>query len=113
MREWKGVPLEFNEKWRKIFNENQEILNLSIPCPICGEKRLYRFYHIDKAEHKEITGIKIIGSGSLWEWCRNCEHYEHLSAYIPDWWKCKIKVNASKLRPDPEYIDNIIASWGG
>lgn len=105
---WKGVPLEKNSVWRKVFNNNKEILKLSVKCPICGENELYRFFHLDQMESKIISGHKIIGSGSLWEWCGNCKHYEHMSSYVPEWWACDIKVDGNKLRHDPDYLNSLL-----
>lgn len=108
MATWKGVPAEKNSEWRDIFNNCQDVLKISVCCPICNQKELYRFYHIEKKERKTISNISFIGSGSLWEWCRNCKHYEHMSVYVPEWWTCDIKIDESKLRHDPDYLNSLL-----
>jgi transposase-like protein len=40
--DWQGVPLEFEQEWRKTFAASQESLNLSLSCPICGQSTLHR-----------------------------------------------------------------------
>jgi hypothetical protein len=92
-REWTGVPTSYLQKCDEIFNASKELLNLSSPCPICGEHQLHRWFQVGKPAEKIINGNRFIAQGSLWEWCSSCKSYVHSSAYVPDWWKTDLQVD--------------------
>ncbi len=105
---WKGIPLEYASAWRRIFNFNREGLDLSDPCPICGNRTLHLFYQILRPVDKTIGGNLFVAEGGLWEWCGTCRHYEHLSALVPEWWSCDLAIDISKLTAEPEAIEQAI-----
>ena len=68
---WKGVPLELASQWRLVFSERPARIRVQSPCPVCGQRLLFRWHD---------------GGRSLWEWCQSCFCYEHSSAFPPaDW----------------------------
>lgn len=99
---WKGVPLEFDREWRETFAASQESLNLSIPCPICRQSTLYRYYQRPKSG-------RIHSIGSLWEWCSGCRTYEHSSVVVPEWWvPPQLDFDPLKLTAEPEVLEQAI-----
>ena len=104
---WKGVPQEVSSTWRDIFDRNPTSANLKESCPICGKRSLHQYYLIDSEEHRVVRGVRFRGSGSLWEWCGWCRHYEHMSALVPEGWDFNLELDPAKLRHDPSYINEI------
>lgn len=114
---WKGLPREMIAPWQRIFDTELSALKLSSPCPICGQAELYRYYDLNEEDYKEIEGIMFRGWGSLWEWCRSCRHYEHMSSRVPEKWRHTLPVDRSMLRHHPDAIDRalseVLANDGG
>jgi hypothetical protein len=100
--DWQGVPLEFEQEWRKTFAASQESLNLSISCPICGQSTLHQYYQ--RAKLGRIRSI-----GSRWEWCSGCRTYEHSSVVVPEWWiPPNLDFDTLKLTAEPEILEQAI-----
>lgn len=100
---WVGVPKEKNDKWNVIFGNELSKPILSEPCPVCGQKKLRRYYEIISFQNFVSRGQKYIGKGGGWEWCKNCYSYSHFSAAIPDGWLdvlAGIQKPMSKITPD-------------
>ncbi|MBQ7775648.1 MAG: hypothetical protein IJ379_06980 [Lachnospiraceae bacterium] len=43
--------------------------------------------------------------GGEWQWCSACRHYEHMQAWVPDWWTCKLEFDESILTAVPNVLD--------
>jgi hypothetical protein len=103
--EWVGVPAAYWAKWTEIYQQSQECLNLSQPCPVCGAVALHRWYQIGKPVERVIEGMKFVAEGGLWEWCSSCHSFEHYSGLVPDWWSCDLEVNVQELTALPTAIE--------
>jgi hypothetical protein len=99
--EWVGVPEEYWAKWTQIYQQSQECLNLSQPCPVCGAVALHRWYQVGKLIERVIEGIEFMAEGGLWEWCSNCHSFEHSHGLVPAWWSCDLEVDEQKLTALP------------
>jgi hypothetical protein len=105
---WKDVPEEHWRNWQSIFQSSREILKLSAACPVCGKTALYRYYALYTPRESVIDGIRFVGRGGLWEWCRACYSYCHYSAGVPEWWECDLGVAYEELTHDPTPIEEEI-----
>lgn len=105
---WKDIPEKYIVRWRDLFANSREGINLSEACPICGEKTLHLYYYLYKLKDKTINNQKFIGDGSSWSWCSSCGSYEHYSCAIPAWWNCNIKIDGNKLTHTPQAIENAL-----
>lgn len=104
-KDWTGVPAEYQEEWHQIYNESQESLNLSAPCPVCQMLSLHHWYQIGTPIDRVVAGRKLIATGALWEWCSNCHSFAHYSCFVPDWWSCDLEVDVDKLTALPIAIE--------
>jgi hypothetical protein len=110
--EWKGVPLEHWSAWRELFNLRHQgnAMHLACACPICDAETLFRYYALGRVQPGEIDGNKYRGPGSYWEWCSSCRSFEHMSAFVPEWWKVEpLNIDHSKLTALPDLLDEAIA----
>lgn len=106
---WQDIPEEHWKKWREIFGASQESLNLSDPCPICGNKQLHRYYQIGRKKNMILGGNHFIAQGALWEWCSGCRSFLHASAAVPEWWSPpELDIDKSKLTALPEALEQAI-----
>lgn len=103
---WRGVPLEFDAQWQRVFQANEEILNLTAPCPVCGSHSLHRWYDLHRKRERVVEGKRFVGDGGLWEWCSACCCYEHYSAAIPEWWSCDLELDRAHLTHEPSAIED-------
>jgi hypothetical protein len=103
--EWGGVPEAYWTNWAKIYQQSQECLNISEPCPVCGSIALHRWYQTGKTIERVIEGVEFIAEGSLWEWCSNCHSFEHSRSLVPAWWSCELEVDEQKLTALPTAIE--------
>ncbi len=106
--QWQEVPLEHLSAWDKIFAANKEGMNLSEPCPICGNRKLHRYYNIGKPADSIIQGNRFVADGELWEWCSFCRSYLHLSALVPEWWSDPHLKDKIQLTHQPEALNQAI-----
>jgi len=109
-KKWTGVPQEKLTEWTEIFINNKEGINLSDKCPICGSINLHKYYQLGRRVEKVINGNKFIGHGGLWQWCSSCYHYEHLSAFVPEWWHDTLEINEEFLTAEPEILEKALQS---
>lgn len=108
IKKWRGVPIENEFQWRKIFNNLKEESSpyISEKCPICSNPSLRRYFSVSNVEKIEIRGEKYKGRGNYWAWCSSCFCYEHMSCYVPEWWNFIIaNLDNSKLTAIPDLID--------
>jgi ribosomal protein L37AE/L43A len=94
---WHEVPREKYRVWANIFDNAQESLNLSVPCPLCAEKSLHCWYE----------------GSALWQWCNSCGAFLHASAYLPEWWNppSDIEIETENLRVIPWAIEEARCAW--
>lgn len=109
---WFGVPCNHEAEWMRIFQESQESLNLSAPCPICGRVALHRWYQVGKPIDLVIAGKKFVAEGGLWEWCSSCHCCEHSSCLVPEWWSCSLEVDTANLTASPTVIEEAMERQG-
>jgi hypothetical protein len=105
---WYGVPDEYRTAWQQVYQESQESLNLSVPCPICNVIALHRWYQIGRLVDQVIDDRKFIATGAVWEWCSSCRGFEHYSGLVPDWWSCDLEVDDKQLTALPTAIESAI-----
>lgn len=109
--EWKGVPIEQLSAWRALFDSRQQgnAMHLPCACPVCGAMTLYRYYALERPQAREIEGKMYRGMGSFWEWCSSCRSFEHMSGFVPAWWKVEpLDIDHSKLTALPDLLDQAI-----
>jgi ribosomal protein L37AE/L43A len=94
---WYEVPHEKYRVWADVFNSAQESLNVSAPCPLCGERSLHCWYE----------------GSALWQWCSSCGAFLHASAYLPKWWNppLDIEIKTENLRVIPWAIEEARCDW--
>lgn len=111
-KDWCGVPLDYLQEWDRIFIASKDSLNLSAPCPICKAVALHRWYQVGQPKLQTVGGNTFVATGGLWEWCSNCCSFEHLSALVPEWWACDLKVDEAKLTAKPTAIEEAMKAQG-
>jgi hypothetical protein len=97
---WHDVPAGKESAWMETFAASRESLCLSVPCPICGECALRRFFHVGRRPEPLERS-----RGGLWEWCAVCHAFAHYSAGVPDWWQCDLEVDGDRLTVYPTEIE--------
>jgi hypothetical protein len=109
--EWKNAPEEYRHSWIQTFSKSLEGLNLSSPCPICGQVTLHHYYQqVGPKKNFILHGRNYIGRGDLWEWCSSCYTFERYYAAIPDWWNFELSVDSSSLKSYPDVLEQAIRS---
>jgi hypothetical protein len=96
--EWNDLPDEALRRWREMFSQSRDGLDVLGECPVCSHETLHRWFHIHRAEPTEAHGASWAGVGSQWQWCTDCRAYQHSSGLVPEWW------NDAELRVDPESL---------
>ena len=102
---WEGVPAEYTERWRRIFDNNKEGPDISICCPICHNKGLHRYYQTGKRMKSPADSEQYSVRGSEWQWCSYCRTFEHAEVKVPDWWIPSLEIDGNKLTAIPEILD--------
>lgn len=102
---WTDVPLEAAARWRQIFDASSEGLDVTAPCPICGEATLHRWFWLFRPAPSAEAGRHWQGKGSQWQWCASCGSFEHSSGLVPDWWHSELAVDPTALTADPGPIE--------
>lgn len=70
-----------------------------------GKRNTVNLLPVGREQRQEVRGLWFRGSGSLWEWCAACRHYEHMSVLVPDEWRHHLPgLDPSKLRHHPEEV---------
>ncbi|UJB68484.1 hypothetical protein HRE53_18405 [Acaryochloris sp. 'Moss Beach'] len=110
--DWCGVPLDYLQEWDRIFIASKDSLNLSAPCPICKAVALHRWYQVGQPKLQTVGGNTFVATGGLWEWCSSCRSFEHLSALVPEWWACDLKVDEAALTAKPTAIEEAMKAQG-
>jgi hypothetical protein len=106
---WKNVPEEYEDVWVKIFSTTNEGVNLSSPCPICGQTTLHHYYQqIGPKKDFILHDRKYIGKGDLWEWCSSCHTFERYYAAVPDWWDFSLPIDNSQVMSYPDALEEAI-----
>lgn len=113
---WQEVPTEYWEAWEKTLKDSHApFLYLSVPCPVCLSKTLYRWYMVGKPINPYVSGdgVKYIARGALWAWCSTCGTAAHYSANVPDFWKppSEFKVDVTQLKSLPWPIEDARRQW--
>src|SRR5256885_377397 len=67
--EWNDVPDEALRRWREMFSQSRDGLDVLGECPVCSHETLHRWFHIHRAEPTEAHGASWAGVGSQWQWC--------------------------------------------
>jgi hypothetical protein len=103
---WHGTSTEeMFRVWDKVFFSSAEGLNLSAPCPVCGQTDLHMYYDVGRPEEMVFEGVRYVAKGALWTWCSSCYTYEHYNSRVPDWWSCDLALDKSKLTALPSEIE--------
>ncbi|MBD2513170.1 hypothetical protein H6G91_39460 [Nostoc muscorum FACHB-395] len=108
---WRDVPPEVYKKWAMIFYNSQEGINLSASCPVCGRNILHCYYFPTRKQERVIDSRKYVAHGELWQWCSSCYCYVHASASVPEWWSCRLDIDPTQLRHDPDLLENALVNW--
>lgn len=105
---WKEVPQKYFSIWINVFDKSREGINLSTPCPLCGERTLHRYYTVKQQGERILQGNRFTGLGELWEWCSTCRSFARYSVAIPDWWYCDLSIDPRELAHTPEVIEEAL-----
>jgi len=105
---WHSPPAELREAWVRAFS-GEGGTDVPSPCPVCGAQALHRYYDLDRRYGEDEGRSGFVGRGSLWEWCRTCQAYEHYSAMVPAWWSVDRLLPSSELFHSPGPIDDVLA----
>lgn len=109
MRQWRGVPRELMNEWRAAFSV-QSGVDLPSFCPVCHSKTLRRFF--GSAAPRDNLPNGFVGLGSCWEWCSSCATYEHVSCFVPTWWK-PVKIQSEQtLTSEPGELEKQLLATG-
>lgn len=106
MLPWNDVPLSAVAAWRRLFDVSEEGIDLSAPCPLCGEKALHRWFWLSRPGLTVESNRTWQGKGSQWQWCSACHSYEHSSGLVPEWWRPSLVVADADLKHDPGPIED-------
>lgn len=116
-RKWRAVPEDKAQAWSNAFAACPSCVALSLPCPVCGEAGLRRYYGKPTDEPRLLHGIKYKGRGAVWEWCIRCRTYEHASCLVPEQWvRPPLTVPEYELTPRPTGLAEalepvLLAGW--
>jgi hypothetical protein len=103
---WLPVPIVMRPKWRAIFNQSKEILDVTGACPVCGDSTLHRWYASDQPAHRIFRGEEFAASGRLWEWCSTCDSFEYYpDGFVPAWWAPPFVLDIPPGARTPEPIE--------
>ena len=91
-----------------MFGASTDGVDVEGPCPICGARRLHRFYQSGRALRRESGGERFVAHGACWEWCSSCRTFEHYSALVPEWWRSDLTVNESELTALPDALESAV-----
>lgn len=94
-RQWRGVPSEISKDWQDVFGHPSDGHILDQTCPNCGTAPLRRYFD-------SVPGCR----GSVWEWCGNCQIYEHASVIVPGWWQSDLTPDADAITAEPEALED-------
>ena len=109
-REWRSVPLEHLRAWRDAFQSSRKSnFRLPVPCPLCGQFQLHRYYQGYEPQERIIEGERYVARGGLWEWCKACRIFAHYQALVPEWWHSDLEIEMSALTPYPDAIEEAIS----
>ena len=103
MSKWRGVPDEGRTEWRQVFACSTEGPRLSAPCPLCGQRRLRRYFSSARPCPSLAAGFA--GRGGSWEWCASCGAHEHAECLVPSWWQPMPEVREAELTAEPEELE--------
>jgi hypothetical protein len=105
---WRDVPLEKTAAWDEVFQESQEGVSLSAPCPVCGRAMLHRYFMVGRPMLATMEGRRFRATGACWEWCSGCHSYMHSTALVPDWWASTLEVDESALTAEPGALESAV-----
>ncbi len=104
---WQDVPMEHYRAWMQVFNPHPHQHLLTEACPICGSQTLVQYYHLAGLNKRADCPPDILGSGSLWQWCFTCRHYQHYSALISRQWVQPFAIPNEAITVDPDGIERV------
>jgi len=105
---WRSVPDAACDAWRQAFavpGGAAAGVDVAVPCPVCGEARLHRYYQVGAPLAAGISAAGFVARGALWEWCSACRCYEHASALVPAWWRGDLAVDEARLTAQPDVLE--------
>jgi len=105
---WKSVPEGALDRWRQAFAAPSPGVDLDLPCPVCGERQLHRYYQVGPRIPPTVPASQFVARGALWEWCSNCRSYEHASALVPAWWHAELPVESGALTAQPDALEEAL-----
>ena len=104
--QWSEVSSDQHELWRRTFNAEPDVEDLSAGCPLCAEPALHRWYHLDGQDEVHLSGRRYLGHGRLWEWCAACGSFEYFGdGFVPDWWRSDLVVADELLTWSPMAVE--------
>ncbi len=111
---WTGTPAAHEAPWNSLFSSCDEATLAAAACPCCGARALRRYLRRHGEEGPAAGGAP--ARAGLWEWCRGCLAYRHLSARVPAGWggdPVLDLVPFSLLEHSPEFLERALREAEG
>ncbi len=105
-RRWRSIPSSKMAAWREVFANSPGGANVDGHCPLCNARHLHRYYQVGRKLEQVSGGQRFVAQGACWEWCSNCNTFEHYTALVPDWWESDLVVDEAKLTMFPDALDS-------